>query len=297
MDLQSLNIFIQVAELNSFTRAAEKLGYSQPTISFQIKQLEKELGVSLFDRIGHTISLTDAGKMALKYAQNICQLSQEMVLGENARYKVEESVRLAMAESLVSPLITQTFETIKKLFPSLSLKITCAGTEELYRLLDHNEVDMICTLDSQRHNTSYIVVSEEEIGVHVVVSKNNALATKKNVSIEDLLSQSFLLTEKGMSYRRLFDENLAKYHVEIQPILEMSNPDLICKLVEEDLGISFLPDFVSEKSVREGKIVRLEVNEFDIRIWKRLLYHRDKWVSLQMKGIMDHLSKHGFIEN
>ena len=55
MDLRALNIFIEVAELGSFTQAGEKLGYSQPTISFQIKQLEKELGVQLFDRIGHTV--------------------------------------------------------------------------------------------------------------------------------------------------------------------------------------------------------------------------------------------------
>ena len=71
MDLRSLNIFIEVAELGSFTRAGEKLGYSQPTISFQIKQLEKEMGVTLFDRIGHTVTLTDAGRDALPYAQNI----------------------------------------------------------------------------------------------------------------------------------------------------------------------------------------------------------------------------------
>ena len=62
MDLRALSIFIEVAELGSFTRAGEKLGYSQPTISFQIKQLEKEMGAQLFDRIGHTVTLTDAAK-------------------------------------------------------------------------------------------------------------------------------------------------------------------------------------------------------------------------------------------
>ena len=71
MDLQGLNIFVQVAELNSFTKAGELLGYSQPTVSFQIKQLEKELGVQLFDRIGHTINLTDAGREVLKYGMTI----------------------------------------------------------------------------------------------------------------------------------------------------------------------------------------------------------------------------------
>lgn len=288
MDLQSLNIFIQVAELNSFTRAAEKLGYSQPTISFQIKQLEKELGVQLFDRIGHTVSLTDAGKSALHYAQNICQLSQEMISSEKS--KLEGIVRIAMADSLVTPLITKEFMNIKNKYPSLSLNIMTAGTDELFDLLNHNEVDMVCILDSQIHDTTYVVVNEEEVDVHIVVSNKNPLSNKKDITITDLLSQSFLLTEKGMSYRRLFDEEMSKHKIEILPVLEMSNPESICKLVEEDLGISFLPDFVTDKAVDEGMIVRIDVKGLNIKIWKQLLYHRDKYVNSQMKAIMNHLS-------
>ena len=289
MDLQSLNIFIQVAELNSFTRAAEKLGYSQPTISFQIKQLEKELGVQLFDRVGHTVSLTEAGKSALHYAQSICQLSQEMVMGDK-KYDVNGIVRIAMAESLVNPLIATTFSDIKSKYPQISINIMTGMTAELFDLLNHNEVDLICVLDSPVRDTSYIVVNEEEINVHIVVSKNNPLATKKNIKIDDLLSQSFILTEKGMSYRRLFDEEMAKYKIEILPILEMSNPKSICNLVKEDLGISFLPDFVTSEAVEEGSIVRLHVKGLDIKIWKQLLYHRDKWVNSQMKALIQHLS-------
>lgn len=289
MDLQSLNIFIQVAELNSFTRAAEKLGYSQPTISFQIKQLEKELGVQLFDRVGHTVSLTEAGKSALHYAQSICQLSQEMVMGDK-KYDVNGIVRIAMAESLVNPLIATTFSDIKSKYPQLSINIMTGMTAELFDLLNHNEVDLICVLDSPVRDTSYIVVNEEEINVHIVVSKNNPLAVKKNIKIDDLLSQSFILTEKGMSYRRLFDEEMAKHKIEILPILEMSNPKSICNLVKEDLGISFLPDFVTSEAVEEGSIVRLHVKGLDIKIWKQLLYHRDKWVNSQMKALIQHLS-------
>ena len=109
MDLRSLNIFIEVAELGSFTRAGEKLGYSQPTISFQIKQLEKEMGVPLFDRIGHTVSLTDAGRDALSYAQEICHMSQEMVLGSAGRREASGVLRLGMADSLCAPLIAGDF--------------------------------------------------------------------------------------------------------------------------------------------------------------------------------------------
>ena len=94
MDIKSLEIFIEVAELGSFTKAGEKLGYSQPTISFQIKQLEKELDVSLFDRIGHTVSLTEAGRDALRYAQNICHLSQEMRLDTSGHQEPAGVLRL-----------------------------------------------------------------------------------------------------------------------------------------------------------------------------------------------------------
>ena len=68
MDLRTLQLFVFVAELGSFTRAGEELGYSQPTVSFQIRQLEQELGVPLFDRIGRSVSLTAAGRKALDYA-------------------------------------------------------------------------------------------------------------------------------------------------------------------------------------------------------------------------------------
>jgi len=81
MDIKNLTTFVHVAELGSFSRAAERLGYSQPTISVQIRQLELELGFRLFDRIGHAVRLTDRGRDALLYAQQVCQLCEQMSLG------------------------------------------------------------------------------------------------------------------------------------------------------------------------------------------------------------------------
>ncbi|MBQ8802971.1 MAG: LysR family transcriptional regulator [Tyzzerella sp.] len=290
MDLRSLEIFIQVAELNSFTKAGEKLGYSQPTVSFQIKQLEQELGVQLFDRIGHTVSLTDAGKDALAYAQKMCHMSQEMILGASRRYEVSGNVHIGMADSLCSPLIAREFAKFRETYPNVSLKVTPAGTDELYRLLDHNEVDLVCTLDDHIYNMTYVMVSEEKVGAHIIVSSKNPLALKSKVTIDDLLSQSFILTEKGMSYRRMLDEHLAKYSVEIHPVLEMSSADLICRLVEKDVGISFLPDYVTENAIKEKKAVRLEIEDFDVELWKQIFHHRDKWVSSQMEAFIKHLS-------
>ncbi len=290
MDLQSLSIFIQVAELSSFTKAGEKLGYSQPTVSFQIKQLENELGVQLFDRVGHTIKLTDAGRDALGYAQQICHTSQEMLLGKKGRENISGIVRLAMADSLCMPLVANKFSEFREKYPNISLKVEAAGTYKLFKLLEQNETDIICTLDSRTYNTNYVVVNEEMIGANFVASIDNELAQKDIVTIDDLLTQSFILTEKGMSYRRLLDENLAKYSIELHPIFENSSPDILCHLVEQNLGISFLPDYVTQKSIKEGKILKLNVENFEIDIYKQILYHKDKWVSAPMKATLNHLS-------
>lgn len=291
MDLKSLNTFIQVAELGSFSRAGEKLGYSQPTISVQIKQLEQDLGIKLFDRIGHAVRLTDKGHDALIYAQRICHMCDEMTQGSGPQSEVKGIIHVAMADSLCSPMISKCFTQLREHYPNISLNVTTAGTTELFRLLNHNEVDMVCTLDSHFYNTNYIVASEEKVGVHFVVSANHPLAKTNILSKEDLLTQDFLLTEKNMSYRRQLDEWLARDSIELHPVLEIGSADLLCKLVEQGVGMSFLPDYVTEPAVRRGTVVRLEMQGFAPELWKQLIYHKEKWVSLPMQAVINHLAE------
>lgn len=290
MDLKTLNTFIQAAEMHSFTRAGEKLGYSQPTVSFQIRQLEKELGVQLFERIGHTVNLTDEGQDALRYAQQICRMSQEMSLGSEKRREPSGVIRLVMADSLCSPLIVQEFARFRAACPRVCLNVTTAGTGELFRLLDHNEADLVCTLDSHIYNTNYIIANEEKIGVHFVAAACHPLAAKKRLRVDELLSQPFLLTERSMSYTRLLCEQLARRSMEVHPVLEIGSPQLICDLVSENAGISFLPDFVTGKAVADGILTRLPVEDIQVELWKQLLYHRSKWMSLQLQAVIGHLS-------
>lgn len=291
MDLQGLQIFIQVAELKSFTRAGEKLGYSQPTVSFQIKQLERELGVKLFDRVGHTVRLTEEGRSVLAYAQDICRMSQEMTLGAERRREPTGIIRMAMPDSLCSPLIGREFAAFRRAYPRVALQVMTAGTGELFRLLDHNEVDLVCTLDNPIYDRNYAIVNEEKVGAHFVASAEEPLARRERISLAELVEQPFLLTEKGMSYRRLMDERLAREALEIKPVLEMGDADLICRLVEEGAGLSFLPDYVTRAGVEAGRLVRLPVENFDVDLRKQLFYRREKWVSLEMKAVIGHLSE------
>ncbi len=291
MDLRALKIFLEVAELKSFTRAGERLGYSQPTISFQIRQLEQELGVPLFDRIGHTISLTDAGREALRYAQKICNLSEEMTLDARQGREAAGMVRLGMADSLCLPLIVRGFEEFRRKYPGVELQILTGSTEDLFQMLDHNEVDLVCTMDSHVYDSNYVILSEEPVEAHFVVSGESPLAQEEVVDIRRLAREPFLLTEKGMSYRRVMDELLAQQSLEVRPVLETARADLIGDLVAANMGVSFLPDYVTEEGVQRGRLKRLEVEGFRVVVWKQLMHRREKWVSPPMRAMIAHLEK------
>ena len=150
---------------------------------------------------------------------------------------------------------------------------------------------MICTMDDHVYDTNYVIADEEEIGVHFVASPRHPLADLRSVALEQLLEEPFLLTEKGMSYRRMLDEDLARDNLEINPIMEVGRADLICDMVADGMGLSFLPDYVTQDAVQQGRVVRLDVSGVRVELWKQLLYHRDKWVSLQMEAMIEEMSK------
>ena len=289
MDIRNLNTFIQVAELGSFSKAGERLGYSQPTVSVQIKQLEQDLGFKLFDRIGHMVRLTDKGQDTLLYAQEILRLSQQMA--DPTSPETLTTIRLATADSLCSPLMLREFAAIRQEHPNISLHLTTAGTGELFRLLDSNAVDLVCTLDNHIFNTNYVIAAEERVGVHFVVAASHPLAQKAQLSKQDLLTQDFLLTERGMSYRRLLDEWMARDSMQIQPVLETGSADLILCLVEQGVGMSLLPDYVTQDAVARGTVVRLDAEDFRPELWMQLLYHKNKWLSRSMQAVISHLSE------
>lgn len=296
MEIRNLISFVQVAELNSFTKAAKILGYSQSTISFQIKQLEKELNCLLFERINHTISLTEKGQELLTYAQQISHLTEEFKQNINNSREISGHIHIVTPDSICEMMMTENYADFYQHYPKISLKFSTADTDDMFRILDHNEADVIFTLDSHVYHQDYIIAKEERINTHFVTSAFSPLANQKNLSIEDILDYPFILTEKKMGYRRVFDETLAKMSLEIRPVLEIGRTDLITTSLEHGVGISFLPDFVTAEKVAQGKLVYLDVTDFKIDIWKQLIYHRNKWISKHFDAFIKYVMEKEFSE-
>ncbi|MDO4490679.1 MAG: LysR family transcriptional regulator [Lachnospiraceae bacterium] len=279
MDIKTLNTFIAVSELQSFTKAAERLGYSQSTISFQIRQLEAELGVMLLDRINRTVALTDAGNRFLKAAYGIRGALHQFHTDISGNTEVSGHVRLAAASSLCSGFVGKIYMEMQARFPEVTLEIIEADTHEMFRLLDHNEVDLVCTLDFPIYDRGYTILCERETEVRFVASPSNPLARQEQITLEDLLEEPFLLTEKNMSYRKILDDRLAAESMEIKPKLTSGNTMLLTSLIQNNAGISFLPEYVIHPFVKDGSIVCLDVDTEPCYLWIQLLHHRDKWLS------------------
>lgn len=291
MDIKNLLTFIYVAELRSFTKAGDKLGYSQSTVSFQIRQLENELGVPLFERINRTVTLTEHGTRLLRSAYKIKELLDNFREETRADTRIHGRVRLAMADSLGGEVMRRIFPSLHRDYPNITLECTAAGTQEMFRLLNQNEADIVYTLDNHIYDTNYVILQESRIGVHFVCAAAHPLAAKESISLAELVREPFLLTEKGMSYRRVLDERLAAHSLEIQPVFVSGNAGLLASLVEQNAGLALLPDYVTETGVQKGTLHRLFVPQMEIEIWIQLLHHRDKWISEPMQIVIDYLSR------
>ncbi len=297
MEIRNLVSFVHVAELSSFTKAAEVLGYSQSTVSFQIKQLETELDCLLFDRINHTITLTDRGKELLSYAQSISSLTDEFMQKIKSERDLKGLIHFVAPDSVCEDMLLTNYIDFHKQYPGIDLKFTNADTDVMFDMLNRNEADAVITLDSHNYQTDYIIAKEEPVEMHFVASPKSAFAGKRNLSVFDLVDAPFILTEKSMGYRKNFDRELAKRSIEIVPALEIGRTDIITTLLERTDRISYLPGFITDKKVKEGKLVYLDVMDFQTNIWKQLIYHKNKWISNCLQAFLEYVKVNEFKNN
>ena len=233
MELRNLITFIHVAELGSFTKAAEQLGYSQSTVSFQIKQLEDELECLLFERINHTITLTERGHQLVSYAHQIRALTDDFKENIGAEQNLSGHIHIVTPDSVCEEIINAHYKDFHKKYPHILIQFSTGDSAIMLGMLDHNEADIIITLDHRLYNKDYIIAQDQLVPMHFVADSNSKFAKRKNLFMKDIINEPFILTEVGQGYRRVFDRELAKKSLEINPVLEIGRTDIITSLLRD----------------------------------------------------------------
>lgn len=294
MQLRNLITFIHVAELGSFTKAADQLGYTQSTVSFQIKQLEEELDCLLFERINHTITLTECGQDLVYYAHQIRALTDEFKEKHSKEDQLAGHIRIVTPDSVCEDMVNSHYIDFHSKYPLISIQFATGDTAMLLDMLDHNEADIIITLDRHCYNKDYVIAKEEQLSMHFVTNMASKFAGKQGLSIRDISGEPFVLTEHGQGYRRVLDRELAKKHMEITPVLEIGRTDMITSILTQSNMISFLPDFATKHLVDAGVLRYLDICDVDVEIWKQLIYHKNKWLSKSLKTVIDYIKENEF---
>ena len=291
MDIRNIHTFVRVAELKSFTKTAEELNYVQSTVTMQIQQLERELGYPLFDRIGKKVSLTSLGMEFLTYAHEILQaIEKAETLGKNA-FDIRGVLRLGVSESILCGVLIDLLPSFKKQYKNLDLRIKTGHTPELLEQLKQNQLDMLylsANLNTEPDLCSHYVREE-----HIVFlsGPKHPLAQKKKISLEEVMQNDLLVTEReGICYARL-RELAAEYNVTLRESVEIDSIFVIADLVQEGMGVAFLPEYAVAKRIEEGKLVKLDVDIPPQIYYSQILCHKNRWMSPFMTTLIDRIKE------
>lgn len=286
MELRQINTFIRVAQMKSFSRAAESLGYSQSAVTVQIRLLEEELNVQLFDRVGRQVTLTGAGEQFLTGACSIVYEINKAVFSVTGPGELRGTLHIGVIESISAVKLPAILSRFRTLHPKASVRITIGTPEELIEKMERSELDLIYILDAPRYNNRWCKRLEMKEEVVFVASASLELGRQGAVKTAELLDKPFFLTERDANYRRALDRYLASQGMAVTPFLESSDTSLILRMLEESQGISFLPRFMVEQGIRRGRLTVVETADFRLTMYGQIFYRMDRWKTGEMEAFI-----------
>ena len=198
-------------------------------------------------------------------------------------------LRVAIADSLCSALMPPLLARFHALCPRVEVSLRTATTQEMQDLLSANQADLAYTFDQPVPHPSFVRLLDEPEPCCFLAPAGHPLAGRQGLTLADLAGQEFLLTERGMSYREALEHLLAARRLSLRPYLELGDAALICRLVEQGLGLTFLPRYMVEASLT-GQAVPLDVADCRIEMCRQLFCHKDKWITPQMEAFI-HLAQ------
>ena len=287
MEFREISTFLQVAQYQSFSKAARHLGYSQAAVTIQIKQLEQELGVHLFDRIGKQISLTHQGQVFYRYAVSIRNDLEQAKNAVSDPSTLSGKLCLGTIESICASIFPDLLAEYHRLHPDVTISIVTDSPGVLLDLMNENTIDIVYLLDRRIYDNRWCKTLEEPEENIFVASPDHELAlVKRELELDEVLRFPFFLTEKDASYRHMLEQYLASINRSVKPFLEIGSTEFIIHMLLKNTGISFLPEFTIRREVEQKRLTALKVRGFQMQTWRQIFYHKDKWVTKEMQEFL-----------
>ena len=292
MENKNVATFVKIVEFNNFTKAADSLGYSQAAVTAQIKSLEKELGVPLFDRVGKRIFLTQAGKTFLPFAIDLLKAEEAAKNSVGVSEELEGELVICSASSYASEVLPQILLRYMHLHPKVRITVKVSDyLEDNMHKLAQGELDFLLCMDERNAFPDFASFAEKPEPVIFVTHPSNPLLKKKRKPLQDVVTSNFIVSDREIGYSRLLEKQLQKKGIELSPIMEMGSTNAIINVLLGEYGTSFLPEYTVRKHIKDGTLARIDVKDIDVDMYSFFLCSRDRWINPVMQAFIDIVNK------
>ena len=287
--LRQLRTFKTVADLTSFSLAAQRLKLSQPSVSYQVKELEETLGLPLLDRLGKRVKLTEAGAVLYAYARRMLDVLDEATVAiEEMRGIKRGTLRVGASTTVGIYLLPAALGGFKKLHPGLVISLEIGTRERVQEQVLRNELDLAVVGPALKDPDLAIIpfLSDELV---VVAPAGHALSGKRGLTLKDLARQPFIMREASSGSRWSLEKAARKAGAKLSVAMELGSNGAIKHAVESGLGLAVISRYATALEFSSGRLVELNVRGFPIRRDWHIVHLRRRKLPAPVTAFIDFL--------
>jgi DNA-binding transcriptional LysR family regulator len=287
MELRQLKTFRTVATLLSFHRAADALNYAQSTISAQIRGLEDELGVKLFDRLGKRVALTHAGELLSLYAQKMLDIEAETLSEVKGRAQPQGSLTIRVPQTIGNSYMPRVLEAFRKRFPLVGFEFNVCAFHSLEHELQTGVTDLAFLLAESINSAILVAEPLRFERILMVCNPDNPLADRSAVATKELADEPIFTAKSDCGYRMVFEQILTRENVEPSTILEFNSLEMLKACLKTSAGVTVIPEITVRNELDGKELAPVNWTENYIESAVLMIWHRDKWLSPALAAFMD----------
>lgn len=288
MNFRKLKIFYETAIHLNMTKVAKNMYISQPSISQSINELEQDLNVKLFDRIGKRLFLTHEGEIFLNYARRILNLYDEGVKTiKDCSVNAEGKIVIGASTTIGIYILPEIIKEFSANFKGVEISLIIENTKTIERLILENKVDF-AFVEGEITSDEIIKETAWKDELIFICGDSNKLKNYDLINGKFLENEKFIMREEGSGTREHTEIFLRKNKIKFNKFLELGNTEAIKKTVEANLGIGCLSYRVVEDRIKLGKLFSFRVKEGRIERDLYLILHKDKFISNNMKKFIEY---------
>lgn len=283
MELKYLQTFQTILETGSFQKAAGRLHYAQSTISLQMQLLEQELSVKLFEKVGRKMELTQAGKGLLPYIDAVLDAVQQMQNFGKHGIGLSGTLRIAMAETLLTYHMPPVLKAFRKMAPHVRLSLQTPNCYDIREQILSGAVDIGVHYDIGGYGSSLVVEKLHSYPL-VLVGSAELQGDEKDFATKNQRKDTCLLAlDQSSLYHKIFDEYLRRSDIVLNGEMELVSTEAIKRSVTANLGVAYLPGFTVKEELDQGSMQRLDTAIPQQSVTAVCTYHKNKCMTPAME--------------